>query len=243
VISGRHALVCVVITGGVMVATHTRTAIGGLIAGLVIAGASLFLSRVRARRAAVLGAVAAVGFVTVFVDNIVTWLLRGQTAEQASGLTGRADVWSAVSQYPRPWVEAVFGSGMSNLSFQGLSIDSNWVATYLDQGWLGVALHVVIIVLLLMMAAVKEAGPQRAVGLFLIVYGTVASVTESGLLIPSAYLLDLAVAAALLLPPPGGPALLGHRPQSSLEQARGPAGRPYDQDLNEGVGSRAHDHV
>lgn len=201
VISGRHALVCVLLTGGVMVATHTRTAMGGLIAGLVVAGASLYLSRVRARRAAVLGAVAVVGIVTVFAGDIVTWLLRGQTTEEASQLTGRAEVWSLVSEYPRPWAEAVFGSGMSNLSFKGLSVDSNWVATYLDQGWLGVALHVVILVLLLMMAAVKEAGPHRAVGLFLVVYGTVASVTESGLLIPSAYLLDLAVAAALLLPP------------------------------------------
>jgi hypothetical protein len=209
----------------------------------VVAGASLFLSRVRARRAAVLAAVSVVGVVTVFADKIVTWLLRGQTAEQASGLTGRADVWSAVSEHPRPWVEAAFGSGMSNLSFDGLSIDSNWVATYLDQGWFGVTLHAAIILLLLMMAAVREAGPQRAVGLFLVVYGTVASVTESGLMIPSAYLLDLAVAAALLLPAPGEPTLLGHRPQSSVERVRGAVGPPYDRNLDEGEGARAHDHV
>jgi hypothetical protein len=53
------------------------------------------------------------------------------------------------------------------------------------------------------MAVTHVRGVRRAVALFLIVYGIVASVTETGTGDASTYLLDLAVAAALLVPEPG----------------------------------------
>jgi hypothetical protein len=89
---------------------------------------------------------------------------------------------------------------MSDQSFQGLPIDSNWIATYLDQGWFGIVVQASIIAILLLMAATRERGPQRAAALFLIMYCLVASFTETGLGAPSAYMLDLTVAAALLAP-------------------------------------------
>src|SRR4029078_6106059 len=43
VIGGRHAAMLVIVSAAVLVATHTRTALVGLLAGLLVGGASLFL--------------------------------------------------------------------------------------------------------------------------------------------------------------------------------------------------------
>jgi hypothetical protein len=102
-------------------------------------------------------------------------------------------------------MESLFGSGLSNKSFDGLAIDSNWVASYLDQGWFGVVLQAAMLLLLLAMVATHVRGPRRAVALFLIVYGLISSVTETGIGDASPYILDLVVAAALLSSRPTGP--------------------------------------
>jgi hypothetical protein len=143
----------------------------------------------------VLGVIAA----TVFASEVTKWALRGQTTQEASQLTGRTKVWSAVFDMPRPKIEELFGSGLSNQSFDGLPIDSNWVASYLDQGWFGIVVQATVILVLLLLAATRERGPQRAVALFIIVYCLVASFTETGLGTASPYLLDLTVAASLLV--------------------------------------------
>ncbi len=134
----------------------------------------------------------------VFAPQIVTWLARGQTAEDATQLTGRTKVWSDVFATPRPTLESVFGSGLSNKSFDGLAIDSNWVASYVDQGWFGIVLQAAMLLLLLAMVATHVRGPRRAIALFLIVYVLVASITETGIGDASPYILDLVVAASLL---------------------------------------------
>ena len=74
----------------------------------------------------------------------------------------------------------------------------------MDQGWFGVVLQAAMLLLLLAMVATHVRGPRRAVALFLVVYGVIASVTETGLGDASPYLLDLVVAAALLVGPPEG---------------------------------------
>ena len=48
------------------------------------------------------------------------------------------------------------------------------------------------------MAAVRERGLERAIALFLVVYELIASITETTLVSPSPYLLELTVAASLL---------------------------------------------
>lgn len=202
--SGRWAALALVASGSVLVLTHTRTALLGLGIGLVLAAATLFLGHARVRRTSVLGAGAVVALATVFASQLTAWALRGQTPEEAGELTGRTKVWSAVVDQQRSVVGDLFGSGMSDQSFDGLPIDSNWVATFLDQGWFGVVVQIVIVLLLLMMAATRERGPHRALALFLIVYAMVASVTETGLGIPSSYLLELTIAASLLAHRPGG---------------------------------------
>jgi hypothetical protein len=200
VVTGRHALLALSVSGAMLVSTHTRTALVAMVVGLLVAAASLFLGHVRVRRMSALGAIGAVMLATVFASELTNWILRGQTTQEAGQLTGRTRVWTAVFEHQRPRLEQLFGSGMSDQSFNGLPIDSNWVATYLDQGWFGLIVQATVILMLLLMAATRERGPQRAAALFLIMYCLVASFTETGLGAPSAYMLDLTVAAALLAP-------------------------------------------
>jgi hypothetical protein len=202
VIRGPHAFVSVAISAGILVGTHTRTAMIGVIVGLAGAAASLFLGHARARRTSVGALVAAGVAATLFAPQIMRWAARGQSAEETGNFTGRAVVWSAAFDRPRSWLEELFGSGLSDKSYNGLAVDSSWVATYLDLGWLGVLVGASLIIVLLTMAATHVPGPQRGVALFLVLYCLVSSLTETGLGDASPYLLDLAVATSLLLPRP-----------------------------------------
>lgn len=202
VIRGTHALVSIAFSAAILVGTHTRTALIGAVVGLAAAGASLFLGHSRVRRMSAGALVAVILGATVFAPEIVRWAARGQSAREASDLTGRANVWSDVFQTPRPRVNELFGSGLSDKSFNGLAVDSSWVATYLDLGWFGVVIGASLLLLLLVMAATHVPGPRRAVALFLILYCLASSITETGLGDASPYLLDLAVAASLLVREP-----------------------------------------
>jgi len=201
VVSGRSAALTLGMTIPVLLATHTRTALLGGAVALLVASASLLLARSRARRAWLWGGLVAPGVFAIFASELVSWFLRGQSTEEAAGLTGRTTVWSDVLSNPRPLTQEIFGSGMSNLSYGGLPIDSNWVGTYLDLGVVGVAIEGLILATLLVTALVRPSGPGRAVAIFLVVYCTFSSITETGMSGPSADLLDLAVASAVLMRP------------------------------------------
>jgi O-antigen ligase len=200
VVSGRYTLVTTLAAAVVLVGTHTRTALIAMLVGLIVAAASLFLGHARVRRTSAMGLVLAVVGATLFAPELTAWARRGQSAQEAAQLTGRTKVWSAVFDTPRPRINELFGSGLSNQSFNGLPIDSNWVATFLDQGWFGIIVEATFLLLILLMAATHVSGPKRAVALFLVVYCLVATITESGLGSASPYLLDLTVAVALLVP-------------------------------------------
>ena len=138
---------------------------------------------------------------TLFAPVITTWLWRGQSVQEASQLTGRTKVWSAIAELQRPRLEELFGSGLSNKSFNGLPIDSNWLAVYLDQGWFGVAIDVALLLTIILLAITHQRGVRRAIALFLVAYCIVASITETGLGDASPYLLELVIAASLLAAP------------------------------------------
>jgi hypothetical protein len=171
--------------------------------GLAAAGASMFMGHARVRRTSALFGVLAVAAATIFAPLILNWLWRGQTMEEAVQLTGRTKVWSAIFAMRRPWLEELFGSGLSNKSFNGLPIDSNWLATYLDQGWFGVFIDAALLLVLVLLAVTHRRGIRRAVALFLVTYCLVSSISETGLSDASPYLLDLVVAASLLAAPIG----------------------------------------
>jgi len=205
-VSGRTTLLTALATGYLLFASHTRTALLGGVIGLVVSGASLFLGHARVRRTAAVVAVVAGGGGLLFGTVVLSWLSRGQTAQDAAQLTGRTKVWARVFAMHRTWVGDLFGSGLSNKSFDGLPIDSNWVATFLDLGRFGVALQVVMLLGLVLLAVTRPRGPRRALALFLVTYCITASFTETGLGDASPYLLDLAVASSLLAWPPGASA-------------------------------------
>lgn len=200
--------------------THTRTALVALLVGVLVAAFSLFLSRQRVRKAMAVTVVIAALVVLCFAPFLSTWFTRGESSQQLSGLTGRQKVWQAVASQPRPELNVVFGYGMSNDSFDGLSIDSSWYSAYLDQGLFGVAVDAAILVLLILIAIYRPRGPGKALALFLVVYCTLASITETGLGQATPYLLDLSIAMSVLMPP------LARRTTARRRLPVGPGPRP-----------------
>jgi len=171
--------------------------------GLAVAGASMFLGNARVRRTSAVVGVLVVTVATLFTPVILNWLWRGQTIEDAAQLTGRTKVWTALVGYQRPLSEELFGSGLSNQTFSGLSIDNSWLAIYLDQGWFGVCIDAALLLILIVLAVAHRRGIRRAVALFLVTYCLMASVTETGVGGASPYTLELVVAASLLAAPLG----------------------------------------
>lgn len=216
-IGGSHALLGIVVSVAVLIGTHTRTALLAMVLGFAIASASLFLGHARVRRTSVSGVVFAVVAGTLFAPELLAWAARGQSAQDTAQLTGRTKVWSASLDQARSGWQELFGDGLSNKSFNGLPVDSNWIATYLDLGWFGIVVQVAFFLLLLGMAVTHVRGARRALALFLIVYGIVASVTEVGTADASIYILDLVVAAALLVPEPGRGLRAAARPRAKAD--------------------------
>ena len=186
----------------VLVMTHTRTALIALIVGLACAmitpahqsaagapDAGRPDRRARPRRHGVRAA------------GLEAGSTAGESAQQVGGLNGRTQVWHDLIHEPRSRFNEIFGIGLTNKSFNGLSIDNSWLATYQDQGLFGVVICAAVLISLLMLAATRPRGPCLAVAIFLIVYCMVASWTEVGLGDVSPYVLDLAVAASLLAVP------------------------------------------
>jgi hypothetical protein len=192
------ALTSVLVAVPVLLLTHTRTALVALLAGLLIAGLSLFTARSRVRKAFAIGIVVfSVGALTLS-SVVTTWLARGQDTEELGALTGRKMVWDSILAQPRTTFETLFGFGLSNKSFNGLPIDSNWLGTYYDVGLAGVAITIMLVLFVLIAAWFRPQGPHRALALFLVAYCVIASFTESGLSEASPYLLELTLAASLV---------------------------------------------
>ncbi len=197
---GRVALIVVAIAVAILLLTHTRTALIAMTAAILVAGLSLFAAKARVRKwFAVAAVVVSIGAITLS-GVVTTWLARGEDTQQLTDLTGRTNVWTAVVNLPRNKFEVFFGFGLSNKSFRGLPIDSAWLASYLDQGLLGIAIMAAILIFLFVTAYFQIRGVQRALALFLITYCLVASFTETGFSDASPYLLEVTLAASLLVP-------------------------------------------
>ncbi len=197
-LSGRITLLAVAAAGTVLMLSHTRTALGGMVLGIAVGALSLGTRSARVRKV-LSGAGVVLSAAAVTVSGVVAaWLIRGENTRELTTLTGRTLVWSAILHSPRGAFQVIFGSGLSNLSFDGLPIDSSWFAAYHDLGLAGVGVCAAMLLFLLVAAWTRPPGVERAVALFLITYCLASSVTETGLSDASTYLLDLAVAASLL---------------------------------------------
>lgn len=201
-LSGRVALIGVVVMLVVLLLTHTRTALAALVAGILIAGLSLFTMNARVRKFFATGAALVSIGVVAAASAITGWLARGENTQGLATLTGRTNFWALVLSQPRTKFEMIFGFGLSNASVDGLPIDSNWFASYMMEGLFGVIVCAIILVWLWTHAFFEPRGIQRALALFFIAYCTVASFTEVGFTDVSTYLMNLVVAASLLLTAP-----------------------------------------
>lgn len=207
----RTAVVMALIGFAVLVLTHTRTALVGLVVGLLVASASIFITNRRVRRSFAIVAVLLAVVAVPVAPLAVSWLARGETTTELSDLTGRTNYWSYVLAEQRPLTNEVLGDGLSNGSVNnpampnvsGLPIDSSWVLAYQDQGLLGDALIAIIFLTMLIAASTAPPGPRRAVALFLVTYCIIASVTEDGAGLASQYAMDLTAAASVLAARPG----------------------------------------
>lgn len=207
----RPTLIAVAAAGTILLLTHTRTALVGLAAGILIAGLSLIAGRARARKFLAGGGVVAVITLVTLSSFISRWLARGEGAQQLSNLTGRTKTWGPLLAFPRDRFQEIFGFGLSNDNFNGSAIDSNWLASYQAQGILGVVVCATILLFLFVMAYFQPRGVQRALALFLVTYCLVASFTEVGFTGASVYLLEVYLAASLLVPStPSSDRALGH---------------------------------
>jgi hypothetical protein len=197
---GRVTLLVTVAAGTMLLLTHTRTALIAMIAGILVSGLSLFMAKDRVRKFfAAAGVVVSVGVMTA-AGVVTTWLARGENAKELATLTGRTDFWSLVLHLPRDKFQVIFGFGLSNGSVNGLPIDSNWLVAYMQQGLFGVVVCAAMLLFLLVTAFFQPAGVKRALALFLVTYALVASFTQVGFTDATTYLLELTVAASLLIP-------------------------------------------
>jgi O-Antigen ligase len=199
-LSGRKTLPAVLVTGAMLLLTHTRTEVIALMAGLLVAGLSMFTVRARVRRLFATIAITVSIVATAFSSVLTTWLARGENSEQLTNLTGRTNVWTTVVNTPRNWYQMIFGFGLSNKASHGLPIDSNWLAAYYDLGLAGVTIIASFLLFILISAYFQPRGERRALALFLVTYLLVTSYTETGLSDASMYLLELSLAAFLLVP-------------------------------------------
>ena len=200
-LSGRATLAGVIFAVALLLLTHTRTALVGLVAGILVAALSLFTVSARVRKSFASGmAIATLAIITVS-SVVTTWLARGENVKGLTSLTGRTNFWALVLAKPRTKFEEIFGFGLSNASINGLPIDSNWLSSYQQEGLFGVAICVMILAWLFVAAFFQPRGIRRALALFLTTYVMMASFTEDAFTNASTYLLYLAVAASLLMAP------------------------------------------
>ena len=201
-ISSRSAILVGIGGLAVLLLTHTRTALIGLLVGTpgrwsqhVLspqAGASGLRRRARGcfdRCTQLRPRSLAIGLRGVKMANVI------------SGLNGRSTVWTQLLAQPRTEVHTLFGYGISNNNFDGLPIDSSWLSTYLDQGLVGDILIGAALLAVMIKALLSPNGPGRAIALFIVSYCLIASFTETGLGGASSYLLDLSVAMSVLMAP------------------------------------------
>lgn len=201
----------------ILILTHTRTALLGLIVGLIVSGLSLIKVNFRIRKVyAAAGIIAAVAALTMS-GFIISWLSRGEGTTELTDLTGRTLVWGQLLSYPRNTFQMIFGFGLSNSSFNGLPIDSNWLSSYDELGLFGVSICVIVLIFLLVNAYFQPRSMERAIALFLIVYCMMASITETGITDVSPYMLEVTLAASMMVPV-RGPSILAPVRGASLPQ-------------------------
>lgn len=194
----RVAIGLCALGGTVLVLSHTRTATVAMTIGLLVGFGAAAGRRSEARTALVTISVLAILAWSVFWAPLRVWFVRQQSEEELSSLTGRRDVWELVMERRPTGMTLWFGSGLADKSFDGAPIDNGWLAAYVEQGLVGVAIVGAMVVALGWAILRARPSPRRAIAAFLLTFVLVSSVAETGISDVSTYLLQLFVAAILI---------------------------------------------
>jgi hypothetical protein len=178
--------------------SYTRTAVVALVVAVLLGMLSLVSTSRRARALVTLVLLGLPLGVLVFGSLADAWFRRGQDEALFSTLTGRTLAWDRIYEFPRDVRVGLFGIGLGDKSIDGLPIDSGVLAIYHEQGRVGVAVMVAMLIALVGVTVAASPGPRRAIALFLITYCIVSSYTETGIGDVSGYLLILVVASSLV---------------------------------------------
>ena len=100
-VRGRRTLLIVLAAGIMLVLTHTRTALVGVVTGILVAGLSLIVAKARVRRFLVAASVVVLdrGADAVQRHHDLAGPRRGH--QQLTDLTGRTKVWGPAAGLPR----------------------------------------------------------------------------------------------------------------------------------------------
>jgi hypothetical protein len=186
-----------------IVLSRTRTAAAALVVGLLVA---FFLTRRHRLGRRGLRTILLLVLVAVpLLIPIRSWAVRDQDAERLASLTGRTLAWSAVLEQQASWRTVVLGHGLGNKAIllrrgEGdidvMAIDNGWLSLFWETGWLGLGVVLVALIAAALAVARAPTPAVRAAAGFLVVYVTIASITETGLSDLSSQTLHLLVAAA-----------------------------------------------
>jgi O-antigen ligase len=194
----RVAVVLASLGGSVLLLSHTRTATVALTIGLIVGFGAAAARRPEARAALIAISLIAVLAWSVFLTPLRVWFVRQQSTEELSSLTGRRDMWEQVVERPLSGMTLWFGSGLGDKSFEGAPIDDGWLAAYVEQGLVGVAIVGALVLMLGWAILRARPSPRRAIAAFLLTFVLISSITETGISDVSTYLLELLVAAAVM---------------------------------------------
>jgi hypothetical protein len=200
-INGRTAKRLIGLCIVLLLLSRTRTALSGLFLGGLLAMVSLISSQAAVRQRMSRLILALPLLILALVPLAPTFLTRGQDTQQITELTGRTKVWASLLGRFRNGAEQFFGVGLTDKSWDGLSIDSGWLSVYHEQGWVGLFFGSALLLFLIAKIVLAPPGFARAVATFIVTYCLIAFVTEVGLGDSSHYLLHLAMAASILMVP------------------------------------------
>ena len=136
---GPDALVIIAASAIILILTHTRTALVGALGG--IARRRPELDCVHAASQQVFhhhgGRGSGSGPDVLCRPSPPGWR-AAKVLRSCTDLSGRTNFWGPLLAFPRNKFQEIFGFGLSNDTFGGLPIDSNWVDSYQNQGIFGV---------------------------------------------------------------------------------------------------------
>jgi hypothetical protein len=185
---------------GIVFATASRTGIA-----LLVASSLLALVRARHVRATVMVAAFAslplLVYVFLYTDAVAGFLDRGGTGNTAT-LNSRTIAWSAAVDLAREPLQHLLGAGMSRKIipvsgqyWSSQTLDSTWVSTLVQAGYIGLLLLVGLIVFGAS-AAVAAVRPVSVLLVVLLVFSVGRSILESGMMDASSGFLTFFVVVA-----------------------------------------------